>query len=455
LIEFRVYPFRRYRLPEPAGARACHSIPGVRTGTAWGFGRKIAALAGLLATLAAPMTAAQNPPPAAQGKRAAPSNTKSRAPSKAFEELAKRADAARQADHPQEAIELYRQAVKFNPQWSEGWFYLGTLYYDANQYADAVPAFRRTVELTPSLGPSWAMLGLSEFEAGEYKNSLIHLQKSRTLGLAGNQELTNVTRYHEALLLNAVGEFELATELLTSLLSQGMESIDVKIALGIATLRLPLLPGQLDPSKDAIVHAVGEVAADVALNNLDQALAAYRQLLQDFPNTPFLHYAYGNTLISLSRFDEAEQQFREEMKISPGSALPYMYLAFVQLRTKKFQDALLNSQAAVRLAPNAFPAHYLLGRATLELGKTSEAIQELETARRLAPYSPEVRYNLARAYARAHRNDEAARERKEFARLSALMERHQGAGAGTSYRSSSDRGTLSPGELTATPPPPN
>ena len=124
-----------------------------------------------------------NPPPAAQGKRPSPSATKSRTSSKAFEELAKRADAARQADHPQEAIELYRQAVKFNPQWSEGWFYLGTLYYDANQYADAVPAFRRTVELTPSLGPSWAMLGLSEFEAGEYKNSLIHLQKSRTLGL--------------------------------------------------------------------------------------------------------------------------------------------------------------------------------------------------------------------------------------------------------------------------------
>jgi tetratricopeptide (TPR) repeat protein len=421
----------------------------------WDFGKKSLALSGFLLVLATPMTAAQNPPPTSKGKRAASSTTQSPAPSKAFGELVKRATAAREADHPQEAIELYRKTVKLNPQWSEGWFYLGTLYYDTNQFADGVTAFTHTVELTPALGPPWAMLGLCEFEAGDYKNSLIHLQKGRVLSLAGNQELTNVTRYHEALLLNIVGEFEAASGLLTSLLSQGTESINVKMALGLATLRVPLLPSQLDPSKDALVHAVGEVAAQVALNNLDQALAGYRQLLQDFPRTPFLHYAYGLALLSLSRFDEAEQQLREEMKISPDSPLPYMYLGYVQLQTKKFCDALPTCLSAVRLGPRAFPAHYLLGRTYLELAEIPEAIKELETARRLAPYSPEVRYNLARAYARAHRNDDAARERKEFARLSALMERQQGRGAGTSYRSSSERGTLSPSELTATPPPQN
>ncbi|PYV14444.1 MAG: hypothetical protein DMG21_18140 [Acidobacteria bacterium] len=421
----------------------------------WNTGMKSLALAGFVAVLSAPVgrPAAQNPPPASTTKRTAPSASHVAAPTKAFEELAKRADAARAADHPQEAIALYQQAVKMKPQWSEGWFYLGTLLYDANQFSEAVIPFLHTVKLTPALGASWAMLGLCEFETGEYKNSLIHLQKGRTLGLAGNQELTSVTRYHEAMLLNTVGEFELATELLNSLLAQGTESINVKIALGLAALRVPLLPSQLDPSRDALVHAVGEVASQVALNNLDQALAGYRQLLQDFPNTPFLHYAYGNTLISLSRFDEAEQQFREEMKISPESALPYMYLGYVQLRTKKFQDALPTCQAAVRLAPNAFPAHYLLGRTYLELAEIPAAIKELESARRLAPYSPEVRYNLARAYARAHRNEEAAHELKEFTRLTALMERQQGVGTGTSYRSSSERGTLSPGDLTATPPP--
>jgi tetratricopeptide (TPR) repeat protein len=373
--------------------------------------------------------------------------------SKEFEDLAKRATAEREADHPQQAIELYRQALKLNPKWGEGWFYLGTLFYDADHYADALPVFRNAVELTPAFGSAWVMLGLCEFETGDLKNSLLHLQKGRTLGLGANDELINVTRYHEALLLNTVGEFEAASELLTSLLARGVGSIDVKMALGLATLRVSLLPDQLDPSKDALVHAVGEVATEAALNNLDQALAGYRQLLQDFPRTPFLHYAYGITLLSLSRFDEAEKEFKEEMKVTPDSALPYMYLGYIELQTKQYQEALPTCEAAVRLAPHAFPGHYLLGRAYLELRDISKAIEELETARRLAPYSPEVRYNLARAYARAKRNDDAARERKEFARLSAIYARQAGVATGTSYRSSSDRGVLGPRELSSPPPP--
>ena len=451
MIEFQIST-RQIRTAPPYSSDF-ERIADVSSNAISDLGKKFLVLSGFLLLLATPMTAAQNPPRTSRGTHATSSGAQSPAPSKAFEELAKRATAAREADQPQEAVELYGKAVKLNPRWSEGWFYLGTLYYDANQFADGVGAFTHTVELTPALGPPWAMLGLCEFETGDYKNSLIHLQKGRALGLAGNQELTNVTRYHEALLLNTVGGFELASELLTSLLSQGTESINVKMALGMATLRVPLLPSQLDPSKDALVHAVGEVAAQVALNNLDQALAGYRQLLQDFPRTPFLHYAYGLALLSLSRFDEAEQQLREEMKISPDSPLPYMYLGYIQLQAKKFHEALTTCLRAVHLGPNVFPTHYLLGRTYLELGEIPEAIKELETARRLAPYSPEVRYNLGRAYARAHRGDDAARERKEFARLRALMERQQGRGTGTSYRSSSERGTLNPSELTATPPP--
>ncbi len=397
---------------------------------------------------AAPSTIQQS------AKKSATSARKAIPSSKEFEELAKRATAEREADHFQQAVELYREALRLNPKWGEGWFYLGTLFYDADRYADALPAFRNAVELTPAFGSSWAMLGLCEFETGDLKNSLIHLQKGRTLGLEGNDQLLNVTRYHEALLLNTVGEFEMASELLTSLLARGVESVDVKMALGLATLRVSLLPGQLDPSKDALVHAAGEVAAEGALNNLDQALAGYRQLLQDFPRTPFLHYAYGIALLSLSRFDEAEKEFKEEMKITPDSALPYMYLGYVELQTRQYEEALPTCRTAVRLAPHAFPGRYLLGRTYLELGNISQAVEELETARRLAPYSPEVRYNLARAYARAKRNDEAARERKEFTRLSSIYARQQGAATGTSYRSSSDRGALGPRELTAQPPPP-
>ncbi len=372
-----------------------------------------------------------------------------------FEEVARRADEARVANRLEDALGLYQQALALNPRWDEGWWYLGMLEYEGDHYADALPAFRNLVGLTPKYGPGWALMGLCEFETKDYKNALVHLQYARSLGLQGNEELVNVIRYHEALLLILKGEFEGATELLNTMVARGEVSNSVKRAMGLALLRVPLLPDQVDPSKDALVHDAGDVAEIIASANLEQAEAAFRQLLKDYPNTPFLHYAYGSVLVSLSRYDDAAQAFRAEMKITPESALPYMELAYVYLRVNRFQDALPLGEQAVKRAPQSFAAHYLLGRTLFELGLTEASIRELELARRLGPFSPEVRYSLARAYAKAHRNEEAARERAEFARLNALLQRRQQQSESQSYRSSGDRGALEPHSVqeSAGPPP--
>jgi len=369
-----------------------------------------------------------------------------------FESLAKRAAVAREANRTDESIALYRQCLKLKPRWAEGWWSLGTLYYDADHYAEAAPAFKTVVELSPKMGPAYALLGLSEFETRDYKNALIHLQHGRALGLAGNEELVNVTRYHEALLLNLNAEFEAAMELLTSLVGRGVISDNVKVALGLSVLRVPLLPAQVDPSKDALIHAAGEVGELTALSNFDQADMAFQQLIKDYPNTPFLHYAYGTMLTTLTRYDEAEREFKEEFKVTPDSPFPYMQLAYVYLRLNRNQDAVGPARQAVKLAPHSFAAHYLLGRAWLELGNTADAAQELETSRRLGPFSPEVHYSLARAYAKLKRTDEAKRERAEFTRLNALLSRQQQQAEGQSYRSTSDRGNFQPGAISESPP---
>ena len=50
-----------------------------------------------------------------------------------FEELASQATAAREANNIPKAIDLYRQALQLKPAWTEGWWFLGTLSYDADQ----------------------------------------------------------------------------------------------------------------------------------------------------------------------------------------------------------------------------------------------------------------------------------------------------------------------------------
>ena len=46
-----------------------------------------------------------------------------------FSDLASKAAAARDANDAPGAIELYRQALKLNSKWSDGWWFLGSLQY--------------------------------------------------------------------------------------------------------------------------------------------------------------------------------------------------------------------------------------------------------------------------------------------------------------------------------------
>jgi predicted Zn-dependent protease len=362
----------------------------------------------------------------------------------AFQRIAKEAAQARDANRINDAVGLYQHALKLNPRWDEGWWYLGTLYYDSDRYAEGVKAFRNLVEISPHYGSAWALLGLCEFEMKDYKNSFIHLQKGRVEGLGDNKDLIHVTRYHQAVVEILNGNFEDANSLLSSLVTENVLSNDVKLALGLALLHVPLLPNQIDPSKDALISAAGNIGELEALNDFDEAKKAFERLIHDYPTTPFVHYSYGAMLAELSQYQEAEQQLLEEIKINRNSSMPYMQLAYVYIRVNQFNDALPTARQAVQLVPESFAAHYLLGRTLLGLGQVNESIKELTIAKRLGPYSPEVRYNLARALARAKRTREAAQEQAEFARLDALVERARQKSQPQSYRESGERGDLAP-----------
>ena len=342
--------------------------------------------------------------------------------SPAFQRVSTQATQAREANRTEEAIELYAKALKLNPRWNEGWWYLGTLYYDSDRYADGAAAFHNLVELSPEYGPGLAMLGLCEFELHDYKNSFIHLQRGRLKGLGDNKELVHVTRYHQALVAILGGDFDDAKDLLSSLVTENVLSNDVKLALGLALLHVALLPSQIDSSKDALIAAAGNVAELEALGDFDAAKKGFEQLSHDYPSTPFVHFAYGAMLAQLSEYEPAEQQLLEEIKANPGSSMPYMQLAYIDIRLSRYDDALPLARKAVGLVPESFAAHYLLGRVLLESGQVYASLEELSIAKRLGPYSPEVRYSLARALARAKRPKEAAQEQAEFQRLNALAE---------------------------------
>ena len=394
----------------------------------------------------------QNVNPASRQK--ANAGSKNASESAEFKKLAARATGARDQDRMQEAAVLYQKALRLNPRWQEGWWYLGTLDYDANNYGDGVKAFRNLVELNRNNVPGLAMLGLCEFETHDYGNAFVHLEMAKLKGIGNTDELGHVVLYHLALLHILHGEFETANEQLGELVHQNVLTADVKMAEGLTLLRVPLLPDQVDPEKDALISDAGKIEELIALLDFDEADKLFQQLVHDYPATPFVHYAYAFMLSGLSEYERAEEELHEELKIYSESPLPYLLLAFVDVRLGRIQDALSQTQEAVKLAPQNYAAHYLMGRALLDTGKAGEAVDELLTAKRLAPDSPQVRYTLAMALSRAKRSREAAAEQAEFQRLNALAQSRRSGGASdvkTPSRNSSAPGEITPDQLQSPP----
>lgn len=341
-----------------------------------------------------------------------------------FKRLAAEANAARESGRLDEAAELYRRALRESPRWDEGWWYLATLLYERDRYAEAAEAFARVAELQPKVGGPLAMLALCEFKLGRYDESFGHIQQARRVGVVENPELVRVLRYHEALLLVLRGDFEIAQQNLDAMAFEGVESEGLIIALGLAVLRVPALPSQVTPgARDyELVRRAGWAATLSARRNTADAQREFERLASDFPKAAHVHYAHGRYLLAHRDDEGALAAFKRELDNFPASAMAHSQIAYIQLKNKEAAAGLRHAEESVRLNERAPMGRYLLGRILFDLGENARAIQELEVARKLAPGEPKVHFALSRAYAKANRKQDADRARETFLELNKKIE---------------------------------
>lgn len=327
-----------------------------------------------------------------------------------FDDLAAKAMAAREQGDIPHALELYWQAVHLNPKWADGWWFLGSLHYGANEYAAARDALTHFIELTPDAGPALALRGLCEFEIGEYEPSLNDIQHGLSLGAANNPRSEKILRYHEALLLAHRGSYEGALQRY-ALLARGNEANPELLAgIGLAGLRTPLMPKDLKPDQQDLYVAVGNAAFLFWSGNHKGAQEAFQTLFERFPTAANAHYFYGYLLFPTDP-DEAIVQFRRELEIAPANAPAVTMVAWDALIRNDFPEALKYSEKAVALDPTLPIAQLALGRALVETGDVKSGIEHLEKELQAEPGNFETHLALAKAYSKSGRAEDARRER--------------------------------------------
>jgi tetratricopeptide (TPR) repeat protein len=250
------------------------------------------------------------------------------------------------------------------------------------------------------------------------------LLQGRQQGVGGNRELASVGRYHSALLLTRMEEYEQALQILNDFAQQGNDSPSIVEAMGLAALRLPMLPSELPGVKRSQVMLAGRASYFMAARLYTAAQSAFEELVNRYPETPHVHYAYG-VFLTAEQPDQAIEQFQQELKVSPRHPWAKMQLAYEYIRRGDWESARPWAEQAVEEAPNVFVARRALGQVLLETGDVEGAIRELEAGVKMEPNSPAMRFSLARAYRRAGRATDAEREQKEFTRLERMVRRQR------------------------------
>jgi tetratricopeptide (TPR) repeat protein len=335
-----------------------------------------------------------------------------------FEDLSQQAQQAYDAQHDDDAVRLFSQAVKLKPDWAQGWWAIGMINYQHDQYAACRDALTRMVALDASASPGWAMLGLCEFETKQYDLSFEHLKKAHMMvpvKESGGQ-LIDVANYHLALLLTQQGAFELAQEIFVQVALKVRDNPAMMFAAGLPALRMAILPEDVPQNQREVVGMAGKAFWELITQSPEQAEADFKALVAAYPKFPNVHYFYG-TFLGARQPESSAQEFQAELKVVPDSVPPRVQLALRDITEGKTVDALKYAREAVALSPDSVGAQLALGEALRASGNDQQALTAYQAAEKLDPDSAKVKLYLANAYRALGRADDMRRERQEYEKL--------------------------------------
>jgi tetratricopeptide (TPR) repeat protein len=336
-----------------------------------------------------------------------------------FKQLSEQAAKASEENRLDDAAVLYRKALVLQPSWAEGWWALGTLQYDKNQYAPAARAFEKLIALRPTNGSAHAMLGLCRVELKQDPEALKHLTSAEQLGVLEDPQLRRVVLYQLGSVQLRSRRFTDAKATFSQLVRDGIRSDEVVAGMGMAALGVPPsnLPDENTPGRD-VVDRAGRAESVAAKKDFAEAKQIYSLLANEYPAYPNLHFAFGRLHLDAHELDEAVAEFQKELQNDPRHLGALLEIAAVRYRVDS-SDGAKYAEQAVKVSPQLPFAHYLLGLLYLDTDRVAEAVPELEIARRAFANRGQVYFALGNAYAKLGRKADAARMRAEFVRLNA------------------------------------
>lgn len=140
---------------------------------------------------------------------------------------------------------------------------------------------------------------------------------------------------------------------------------------------------------------------------LEEAAAAFEQVIAATPNDPVAYYNLGTLYLQRNEPTRARPYLEKAVKLRPAYSEAWNNLGMVAAQENKEEEAIQNLQQSLRLRPTYVTALVNLANLQRRKGAFDEAQQLLERALEAAPNNPDANYGLGMLYARQNQLPQA------------------------------------------------
>ena len=297
----------------------------------------------------------------------------------------------------QTAIELLREALQLDPDYTGAKIQLAGLLLQQNELRESIAMFRDVTRSDPDRFDGWLGLGKALHRRGDLDGARDALVKARDMA-----PLYGEVHYVLASVLREMGETGQAAEALTSYQQtrKNITPTDDPLLRDIFWLHAGddrhMLKADAYSRQGQFAEAAGSYQAAVDVNPQNQnawgglvqmlavlgryaeADARYQDALDAGIVYRRLHQAYGDALMKQQRLDEARAVIEQALALDPDYAAALISMGRLDLRSGDGTSAVERFRHALRVKPNDRSVMLLLGRALNQAGRYDEAIAELE-----------------------------------------------------------------------------
>jgi tetratricopeptide (TPR) repeat protein len=328
-----------------------------------------------------------------------------------------------------EAIRLYQQYLKAEPQSVPALANLGVALAHIGRYNEAMSKYRNALKIDPNNETVRLNLALAWYKQAEFDKAALELVDLRKSHPGNPQALFLLADCYLRLDKNRE-----AIALLQPAYEANPEDRAVDYALGTALLRA----GEIHRGEAVINHIVkdGDTAeanlllgeAQVAAGDHRAAAKALQKAVRLNPDLSTGWSLYGRVLLDNDDLQNAKEAFRHALKLDHSDFDANIHLGAILRREGNATEAEPYLQEAVRLRPNSAAARFQMAALHVSLGKLEQGRRELESLEKEWPDFQEVHVQLASLYARLKLTLQSERERQVILKLNTKAREGEGPG---------------------------